>query len=163
MNRSQIEKIYKANGLDDYTLENVNDLLKVHGIDYKSVPGYTHLSEDNKSSYKKFLITYLNSLGMESKIHFYPTGIHFVELIAYYIEENDDEGPYFLEVGTDVIDQFDKKLYQHYRTEGYEKETKFSNITKNKFLRIDYIENPYYEEDTGRRWLHITHEGNQWF
>lgn len=37
MNRFQLENLYQANGLTDYKLRNTKDLLKVHGINYKSI------------------------------------------------------------------------------------------------------------------------------
>lgn len=40
MNRRQLENLYKVNGLEDFRLRNTDDLLKVHGINYKGVAGY---------------------------------------------------------------------------------------------------------------------------
>jgi len=48
MNRTQLEKIYKYNGIKDFMLRNTEDLLKIHGVDFKTVDGYNRLDDLNR-------------------------------------------------------------------------------------------------------------------
>lgn len=64
MNRSQLENLYKVNGLTDYKLNTADDLLRVHGIDYKAVNGYSGLDDLNRAIYAKFIINFFNAQGL---------------------------------------------------------------------------------------------------
>jgi len=68
MNRFQLEKLYEVNGLKDYKLKTTDDLLKTHGIDFKEVDGYTRLDDLNKLLYEKFIVNFLNGLGLDSRM-----------------------------------------------------------------------------------------------
>ena len=163
MDRRQMENIYIANELTDYRLETLEDVLKVHGIDYKKINGYQTLSNVHKEEFKSFLIHYMNGLGLDSRMRFVPLGIHYVDQIVYSTKEDDEDGPYFIEVGRDIIDKSNDKMYKTYRSEGYEEATVFDDEVKETILRIDFKEAPYYEGDTGERWLHIIKDGTQWY
>jgi len=88
MNRSQVENLYKVNGLYDYKLKSTEDLLKVHGVDFQEVNGYKRLDDLDKQLYKKFIVNIFNGLGLESRATLVPKGIYFVEDIDYLAKEN---------------------------------------------------------------------------
>ncbi len=79
MTRIQLENIYKANGLNDYKLKTTEDLLKVHGIDFKAIKGYSELDDLNKAIFEKFILKFFNALGFDRRTVLVPKGIYRTE------------------------------------------------------------------------------------
>ena len=84
-----IEKLYKYYGITDYKLRNTEDLLKIHGVDFKAVKGYKDIDDINRVVYEKFIINFLNGSSLESRMTLVPKEIHFVEDTNYLIPEKD--------------------------------------------------------------------------
>lgn len=160
MNRSQLEKLYEVNGLDDYRLKTTEDLLKVHGIDFQKVDGYSRLDDLNKQLYKKFIINYFNGYGLDTRVTMFPKGIHFVEDIEYLAKE-DPEDECFTVIGGKVLaldartglkfvlHSWQDEEYNHLVEEFPEA------ITESKpkrYLRFEYEINRYDE------WQHVVDE-----
>ncbi|MCO5388852.1 MAG: hypothetical protein NHB14_27215 [Desulfosporosinus sp.] len=91
MNRFQLEKLYEVNGLKDYRLRTTDDLLRVHGIDFKSVDGYSRLDDVNKMLYERFIVNYFNGFGLDTRLTMIPKGIYFVEDFDYLVKENPED------------------------------------------------------------------------
>lgn len=156
MNTNQIENIYKANGLKDYILLSTEDILRVHGIDFRVVDGYNRLDDINKKIYSKFIINIFNAFNIESRTSLIPRGIYYVEDIEYLVKENTDD--YFTIVGgiVNAIDKNGIKTVLNERT--YERYIGFE-ITKSEpefYLRFEY------EHDGRNTWLHVLKE-NIWY
>lgn len=153
MNRNQIENLYKINDLSDYKLKTTEDLLKVHGIDYKAIDGYKRLDEINKKLYEKFIVNIFNAFGLESRDTLIPKGIYFVEDVDYLAKEN-VEDDYFMMVGGVVysIDKNGIKSVLHtWKDEDYlHLETTVSESKR--YLRFEY------EHQRRSEWLHVTNE-----
>ena len=163
MNRHQMERLYEANGCGSYKLETLEDLLKIHGIDYKALPGYSSLSDEHKEYFQVFILAYMNGLGLDARMNFYPTGIHYVEQTCYYqlVKEDDDE--YYDEIGRDIYDLNNDEMYKHYRDEDYDS-AKVDKSAKEKMLRVDYEDQGYDKESRYfEQWLHVIEGGTQWY
>ena len=93
MTRNQLEKRYEINGLTDYKLRSTEDLLKVHGIDFREVAGYSSLDDINRAIYKKFIVNIFNAWGLDSRLNLLPKGIYFVEENEYIVKVNPEEKP----------------------------------------------------------------------
>ncbi len=155
MNRRQIENIYKANGLNDYKLTCTDDLLKVHGINFK-VDGYNRLDDLNRRLYEKFIVNIFNAWGLESRATLIPKGIYFVEEISYAVKQEDSDG--FLEVaGTvNIIDKNGIKTVLHsWEDEDYKHLEQAKTYSKT-YLRFEY------EHQGHDEWLHVLNE-KEWY
>lgn len=158
MNRNQIENLYKINGLDDYKIKTMEDLMKVHGIDCRAVNGYNRLDDLNRIVYEKFIINIFNAFGLESRATLIPKGIYFVEETEYLAKEN-PEDDYYIIVGGAVmeIDRSGlKSVLRKWEDEDYKHlEVKKSEVTQ--YLRFEY------EHQERNEWLHIIKDGKEWY
>lgn len=158
MKRYQIENLYIENGLSKFRLTCVDDILKCHGIDFQAVKGYNELGDIHKVVYEKFLVNYLNSLGMDLRMGIQPTGIFYVE-DTEYLAQDPDEPEYIVSV---------KRIIKSINRNGTKKiihtyiEKKYSNLpikeeNKSYYFRIEY------KCHGKKEWLHINNDGNQWY
>ena len=157
MDRNQLENIYLENGLMDFKLRTTDDLLKVHGIDFKTVDGYNRLDDLNKSIYENFIIKFFNGQGLEHR-DIVPTGIYFVEEIGYLVKE-DPSDDYFTVAGEKVlaIDRNGvKTVHKNWVHESY-KGLEIKEDKPKYYLRFEY--NHHNRPD----WLHIVNEGKDWY
>ncbi len=162
MNRTQMERIYRANNRENYRLETLYDLLNIHGIDYK-VKGYSSLSKSDRIGYEEFLINYMNCLGMEKRMRFLPIGIHRVEQTCYSRKELDEDEVCYIEFARDVVDLATGIYLKKYRDEEHDIK-KASDVTKEEILRIDFIDQSEDVDSVFReQWLHIIESGTQWY
>lgn len=76
MNREQIENLYFINGIGDFELKNAGDLMKVHGINARTIEGYSELIEEDKNTFINFIINYMNCLGLNLRICTYPIKVY---------------------------------------------------------------------------------------
>lgn len=159
MNRSQIENLYKVNGLKDYKLKTTEDLLKVHGLDIKAVDGYNRLNDLNRQIYEKFIVNIFNAWGLESRAALVPKGIYYVEHIQQTIEESDEDGKYRLCVGSiiNAIDRNGMKYVLHTWRDSHYANHEILNEAPEYYLRFEY------EYDGCKEWLHVIKEGCEWY
>lgn len=161
MTRTQLENIYNANELNDYRLKNTEDLLKVHGIDYKKVKGYEDLEDFNKEIYEKFIIKIFNSWSFDSRALLIPKAIYWVEDIEYIVKDQDS-----LYVAAKVIYSIDKngkrKILREWEDIDY---TGFEKIEDEPefYLRFEYESGTDSEGKPIKEWLHVIKEGNEWY
>jgi hypothetical protein len=158
MNRFQLENIYQANGLTTYRLKTTDDLLKVHGVNYKNVPGYDTLDDTNRQIYEKFIINIYNGFGLDLRATLYPLGIYYVEDIDYIAKEKPDND-YFTVLGG-RINYIDKNGNKRLLHEWEDEEYKHLPKTLDKpeyYLRFEY------EMDGREEWLHVIKEGKEWY
>ena len=79
MNREQIENLYFINGIGDFELKNTGDLMKVHGINARTIEGYSELNEEDKKTFINFIINYMNCLGLKLRVNTYPVKVYRYE------------------------------------------------------------------------------------
>ncbi len=158
MNRSQIENLYKVNGITDFKLKSTDDLLKAHGINYKEVDGYDRLDDLNRVIYEKFIINIFNVFGLESRTTLIPKGIYYVEDIQYLVKEN-PEDDYFVVMGglVKALDRSGLKTVIHTWTDEEYKDFEVVESEAKTYLRFEY-------EHQGREeWLHVIKDGKEWY
>lgn len=157
MNRNQLENLYEVNGLKDFRLRNTEDLLKVHGIDYKDVDGYNRLDDLNRAIYEKFIINFFNGFGLEYR-DIVPKGIYWVEDIDLLVKENPTD-EYFTVAGGKVL-AIDKNgiktIHKNWLHDDYKGLEVIEGDPIN-YLRIEY------EHQGKAEWLHIIKEGKEWY
>ena len=164
MTRKQLEKLYEVNGLTDYRLKSTEDLLKVHGIDYKDLAGYDSLDDDNKAIYERFIINIFNAWGLDSRLNLLPKGIFFVEDTEYVVKEN-PENDYYNLAGQTIytIDRTgNKKLLRKWEDEEYKHLKKIAEKPK-QYLRFEYQHGTDAEGNPRSEWLHVIKEGREWY
>ena len=164
MTRKQLEKLYEVNGLTDYRLKSTEDLLKVHGIDYKDLAGYDSLDDDNKAIYERFIINIFNAWGLDSRLNLLPKGIFFVEDTEYVVKEN-PENDYYNLAGQTIytIDRTgNKKLLRKWEDEEYKHLKKIAEKPK-QYLRFEYQHGTDAEGNPRNEWLHVIKEGREWY
>lgn len=158
MNRTQIENLYKVNGIDDYKLKGTDDLLKTHRINYKAVNGYNQLDDLNRKIYERFIINIFNAFGLESRATLVPKGIYYAEQ-EDYLYKDDPEDDYYIVIGGAVytIDKNgSKSVLRTWTDEDYKDKRPEKKETSN-YLRFEY-------EHEGRpEWLHVINDGKEWY
>ena len=158
MERFQMENIYEANGLINYKLRNADDLLKCHGIAFENVKGYEYLTEENKKIFQKFLLKFLNVLGLERRFSIKPLAINFVEDTIYDAVDPDDSNYYVTvkQIIKSIHSSGKKEIIHKYFDKEY-KGLEVADISSKEYFRFEY------KEGTRKEWLHVTHEGEQWY
>jgi hypothetical protein len=153
MNRDQLEKAYIANGLPDFELRNLNDLLKVHGIDYR-VKGYENLTAENSELYMNWLIMFFNRQGLGTRLNLVPTRVFFCEEVCH-ARLYEHEGEKFLETTKTELFELHadgkKKLVRTYKTKD------FNNLMivskeQSKYLRVEFKKKEWYHVYSVERW-----------
>lgn len=164
MNRFQIENLYEINGLKDYKLRTTEDLLKCHGIDFKAVDGYNRLDDINRSIYEKFIIKFLNGLGLESRAELVPKGIYFVEDETLLVKENPQDEDYIVSGGIIyAIDRNGLKSVLHTWTDEEYKDFEVIEKETSTYLRFEYEHGTYDDGTPRKEWLHVTEQGKEWY
>lgn len=158
MERFQMENIYQNNGILNYQLRNTDDLIKCHGIVCENVKGYEYLTEENKQIFKKFLLNFLNILGLQKRFSIKPLAINFVEDTIYDAVDPDDSEYYVTvkQIVKAIHNNGEKKIIHKHFYKEY-KDLEISHIDTFKYFRFEY------KEGTRKEWLHITHKGTQWY
>lgn len=158
MKREQIETLYKANGLVDYKLRDTEDLLKVHGINFKEVQGFSEIDNLNRETYEKFIIKIFNALGLESRMTLFPMRVYFVEETNYHIKQQPQDDFYICIGGiVKIIDKNGiKKEHSSWQDEDY-KNIKPIKSESTSYLRFEYEHNNHEE------WLHVIEDGEEWY
>ena len=82
METRQLQNLYQINGLTNYQLRDVDDLLRTHGVDYRQTYGFEELSVENRESYKVFLVGYYNGWGLDARLTLIPKSIFYVPEIS---------------------------------------------------------------------------------
>ena len=141
MNRFQMEAIYEANGLSDYKLGTIGDIIRTHGIDVTVIKGLGELDEANKELYYNFIVNYFNAHGLDTRMTMIPKGIYFVEDADYLIKRTEDEYHEYYEVVGGLVMKFmanGKKLkHKKWLDKDYKDSDFFIGKTK-QYLRFEY-------------------------
>lgn len=158
MNRNQLENLYMANGITDYKLKSTDDLLKVHGIDFREVDGYKRLDDLSRAVYEKFIINIFNAWGLESRATLIPKGIYFVEEIEYLIKENEEDDCFMIIGGIiNVIDRNGLKYVHHTWIDEKYKDFEIIESKAKTYIRFEY------EHQGNKGWLHVISDGKEWY
>ncbi len=164
MKRNEVEKIYLEHGLSDFRLTCLEDLKNCHGIDAEQVNGYANLTKENKVIFKKFIINFFNARGIDARMITIPKAINYVEEIDYTAPHpdaatNEDYKNCFVSVNTKIVvlkaDGTKKQLHK-YSDRDYEN-LKSTEEYRKEYLRFAFL------EGKNKVWLHVTHEGKQWY
>lgn len=158
MNRFDVERLYKENGLRDYKLACLEDLKKCHGIDALQIKGYEDLTEENKEIFRSFIVNFFNSMGIDKRMIIEPKAINYVEDIDHVAQDPDDDECVVSVCNViNVIKANGKKKQLH---EYVNKE--YKNLAPKEHYRKEYLRFAFLE---GKRriWLHVTDEGKQWY
>lgn len=161
MERTQLENIYIANGLTDFRLNTVEDILKCHGHDCLKLPGYETLSQDNKEIFKKFIVKIFNAWGLESRAALNPKGIYLVEDKEYNANDPDDEeNENYIVTVKRIIKTIDKegkkKILHQYKNKEYLK-LPIVKVYESNYLRFEY------SHWKSNEWLHVINDGEEWY
>jgi len=158
MNIEQIKNIYKANGLNNYSLRGTEDLKKVHGIDYIEIPGFYDLNDSHKEIFKKFIVNFYNAQGLEKRLAIIPVGVYFVEDKEYFgkVRLEDD---YCISAKKEIFiinSSGAKKLLHHWEDEEYKGLKNIKSFTSH-YLRFEYNLN------NESKWVRILNNGFDWY
>ena len=163
MNRFQMETIYEANGLDDYKLNTSEDLLKCHGISIPCVSGYSDLTEENKVIFNKFILGYLNGIGLDYRMIFSPVSVNYVEDIDYtapdpdYKDDLENNTVVSVKRVINIIKKDGTKEQFHKYQEKEYKNLEYTKKFVNHYLRFEF------KEGKRKVWLHVLDGGSQWY
>lgn len=164
MDKKQIENLYRINGVTDYRLKGIEDLLRCHGIDFKQVDGYARLDDINKAVYEKFIVNIFNALGLESRSELVPKGIYYVEETDYLFKEN-PEDDYYTVIGgiVKIIDRNGMmSVLRTWNDEDY-KDVEPSMSESRNYLRFEYEHGKHEDGGPRKEWLHVIKDGKEWY
>lgn len=160
MDREQIENIYLINGLGDFRLRSLGDLIKCHGINARTIDGYSELSDEDKKSYEKFIVNVMNAMGMMSRASFVPERVYRAYDVDFLVRNEDYEDSYSV-VGGEVwnVSSLEPTLTHKWVDEDLEvlPEQTIKERSKKDYLRIEY------SHDNRNEWLHIIKDGEEWY
>lgn len=172
MKREKIIRLFEENNLTDFQLENEKDLMKVFGIDTKKIEGFDTLSENDKSIFTDFIITFYNIHGIDAKLCIAPESIYYVEEFESSVKDPEE----FRSIITDPEEAFYTVPYEYKVTaldinKNPIKVLVHRKIDENQgceivrtdvkhYLRFTYLYK--YEENTKREWLHIVND-KEWY
>lgn len=150
MKRNIIDQYYKNRGLSDYQLQNIEDILFVHGINVLETAGYENLTENNKMLFKTFLVNFFNACGLEARSTIIPVNINYVLDVECLGKENKEDDYYVTLIHEIIIEKADNttKLLKEYENEIY-KHLPCIETCKKRYLRFDYI---IYDRE---EWQHV--------
>lgn len=159
MEREQLENIYLVNGIGDFLLRNLGDLMKIHGINARATEGFSKLSEEDKKAYETFIIRYMNSHGLSYRSTIHPQKIYRAFEINYMIKE-DPADDYYLNFAGEVWDCNDKNnefIVEEWGDIEDKNKPGVIEERKESYLRVELKKS---ETDL---WLHITSYGEEWY
>lgn len=154
MNRQQLEKLYSVNGVYDCKLRNLEDLIKIHNLDVKTIKGYSDLNNNDKNAFEIFILKYFNSQGLDNRLILNFTKVYRAYEVNYLIRQ--DEGDFIF--AGEVWNCTNKNT--KVRSWGDIKNKNNPNAIKSKtddYLRVEFKEGKY------KIWLHIIDEGEEWY
>ena len=161
--REELIKKFKENNIVDYQLKNEKDLYEIFGIDTEKIDGYSTLSDSNKQLFNKFIVNFLNGLGIDSKIALTPESIFFVEHYEAFAKEFMDESYITLkELMITALDQEGdpKKILIHKIDKEY-KDAETTHTNTKQYLRFSY-KWKYQGRKPNKEWLHVIAE-KEWY
>lgn len=158
MKRNEVEKIYLENSLSSFKLKCLEDLKSCHGIDAEQVNGYEDLTEENKEIYRNFIINFFNARGIDARMITVPKAINYVEDIDSVAQDPDDKECVVTvcNVINVIKSNGNKKQLHKYVNKEY-KDLIISEQYRKEYLRFAFL------EGKSKVWLHVTHEGKQWY
>lgn len=158
MDLDELKRLYIENGLDNFKLRDVDDLLNVHKIDYTLIKGYDKLDDLSRRNFGVGLINIYNGHGVNARRLINPKGIYFVEDVDYYIERPNDEDLALVIGGlvTAIYNDGEKEVIKEWVEDDYKIEDHTGKYIRN-YLRFEY------DYDGRNEWLHITKNGEDWY
>lgn len=164
MTRDQIENLYRVNGLTDFRLKEASDLLRIHGIDYKKVDGYSGLDDGNREVFERFIVNIFNASGIDTRTRLVPTGIYLVEDIDYLAKEDPKQDYYNIAGGiVSSIDRYGRKNLLHkWEDEEFIHLERIEDKPKT-YLRFEYISGLDGNGEPRETWLHVISKGKEWY
>lgn len=161
MNAKELMKKYDENMVDGYKLKNIDDLYKLHDVEYTSIEGFSTLNKSNQEIFKYFIVAFFNSLGLKNRANLIPKRVLLVHKQWWWIEEEQEDGEkkavWIKEVhkaidsAGDVIETITSDIEEEYIEQLGE-----SNIGEKVYLRFEFY--LCGEEE----WLHIEKDGQRW-
>ncbi len=159
MRREQLENIYLINGIEDFELRSLGDLMKIHGINARKIEGFSELSEEDKKVYEKFIIRYMNGHGLSYRSTIYPQKIYRAFEVDYLVKEDPNNNFYFKFAG-EVWDCTDEDNVVMVKGWGSIEDRNKPGVIKKRgesYLRVEV------KEKDSEVWLHIIEGGEQWY
>lgn len=151
-----LEEQYKINGLTEYKLNVLEDILNVYGLDVLEAEGYDTLTEENKKLYKKFILNFFNGWGLEARSTIKPISFNEVEEIEHIGQEGSDDGYVTTLLHEIYVIKNDGSKELLKVKENKEDKLEIKDTLKSSYLRFEY-------EIYGRKeWLHIINE-EEWY
>lgn len=153
----EVCKLYEERGLTDYCLRTAEDVLFVHNFDLTETTGFEDLTEEQKKLFIAYVCTYMNGLGMNTKITLWPKSVHFVKEYIYCQAptwDEDEQRMIRYQIGREWIIQKANgrtKKFKKYFDEGKsEADVDQVATTEKEYLRVDWKYNG------GSEWFHVT-------
>lgn len=150
-------KLYEACGRGDYRLLAAEDILYIHNFDIRKTPGYEDLTAEQKELFAAHCVTYMNSVGMNTKITMFPKSVHFVREYNYCAAPEWDEDEQKMirwQIGREWIilkANGRTKKFKKYLDDGRTDADIDSTATTSKeYLRVDWRQNGT------NVWFHVT-------
>lgn len=161
MNIDQLILKYQQKNRHDMRLLSVDDLLEIHGVDYKKVKGFNTLSEQNKSLFKSFIVQFYNAQGMRGKLTLVPENIAYVNeryWSGIVLNADGSSSRYILKQEQRAIDAIGNNLRVIFSKIDERYDSSLPNIIERQsfYLRFDY---KMYDR---LAWLHIEKDISWW-
>lgn len=154
---AKLKNIYLSNGLNEFKLNNHNDLLNVHRINVKNIPGYSNLSNDHRTLFDSFIINFYNTAELETRAMLVPVSVNFV-LEEEYLGKRNTADDYYIPLGgkfTVLLNSGETKVISRWKDKAY-KNLPCLSTEKLSYLRFEY------KIGKSKSWQHVI-SNNEWY
>ena len=132
--------------------------MKCHGINVRSIKGYSSMNDEDKKAYEKFIIKMLNGCGLMYRNSILPLAVYRAYEIEYLVQVPGND--YYIVIGGEVLNKDTNIITDSWEDkENIYLSSKFK-VEKEKskeYLRFEYLYKNEFE------WLHIINNGEEWY
>ncbi len=157
MRENQMIQLYENRGLNDFKLNNIDDILAVHGLNVLETVGFENLTEENKKLFKDFILNFFNAWGLVARSTLYPININYVMDIDYLGKENTNDD-YYIVIGNKIEIINANKIITLLKDYKYDESYDLKCVEKEKKLYLRFE----YEIYGSNEWQHVI-SANEWY
>lgn len=159
MNEKQIKNLYLVNGIDDFRLRSLEDLLKTHGIKVEEIPGYKELGDIHKKVFKGFILNFFNGCDLNLRATFEPVSVDYVRHTNYSYYDEDFQCRCSAGSKDEIILRDGSLKFEKRYTEEDSKGKEIREDRTEDYLRFQYYEyGDKYKDEPRISWLHVYSE-----
>ena len=149
MENKDWEEKYQINGLKTSNLRRIEDITNIYGVNPLDIEGYSTLTQENKTIYKRFIINFLNEYTLEARESIKLLSFNYVEEVKY-LGDDDLDSDYMNVILHEIYvikGDGTKELFK--RWENKQDKLEIKETINHKYLRFEF------ETYGNEEWVHV--------